>query len=941
MILLKITKRKHTIARTVLQTISNCIVTRQSNSQYIECLYVISKNFPLLMLENQSCIVELMDSLVQIPGQVANFLLDALIGLTKVSPTSRDHLIILLRKSLYARSTDTRQMAVNGFLKLITNLKVSNLVALSQSNMSSGSFSSGHSLYTQISMNISTQNCEASNFSNEALCLEVLGILKRCFMQQAEVKAQFYEGLFKAVCLNIELGIPVLDMIWFHFSQYYIMDEEQEIPLDFKKVALLKDAECILKEPLGKLIYTIGLITKKVSECDDNKENNTVIKFINILDSLCERMKNCELVHFELNDGTDLLDILPESQLKMHVLKEAMSVYEALIGYKIYSWDKHSQDQGKIIHSLYQGYSRLLHFAKNLSNSKKKDGQKKKTGKSGHNKTTQQTQADNTLKKDGQKGSFKVPETVMDFECITKSLHLLHEIEVPWTTNNQANVIKSKREFHQYIMQCTVHLVQATKRCKALDVSVKKMYYEYLTEVAVVLFERIVNRLNEFMEFDCPTSILAMECFHSIIRLVESQYSSNFEAFLIKILGERAFISNLGILVNVYQKLFEVDEEEASGESDIKKLSLIVINTLHTLANRIPSDSNTLSVQFFDWLKNFTYNNTIQSKVALPFIGLLFEVHNRYKITLTLLEQLSVSVGDTIGVITEEEHDSESFTIINESSLNQIVLSLCSTVKTILEDIDALIGRLKSEFSLINCPGVENLETKLENLKCKEQGACYHSCLVVSVLTNLSNLVIPAGNISDAIFKSVMLVFNTLTSLTKHFISRSSKTNLAFERARFERLVKLAGKQLAPAVYKFILHIEESQKQETQPTQSKKKVDSSTLKSRVLKETRLIPKVIYEIEQFGKCVIQLSNKTKVDLAKYVGQGVVRDFRIKELRAVLEEAGELAEEDSNLDDTLNSSDASIASQNRNNQENGRKEVVESDGESVPPSKRVKH
>lgn len=123
---------------------------------------------------------------------------------------------------------------------------------------------------------------------------------------------------------------------------------------------------------------------------------------------------------------------------------------------------------------------------------------------------------------------------------------------------------------------------------------------------------------------------------------------------------------------------------------------------------------------------------------------------------------------------------------------------------------------------------------------------------------------------------------------------------------RFEKIVKLAGKQLAPAVYKFILHVEGSQKQDTQTTQSKKKsVDSSALKSRVLKETRLIPKTIYEIEQFSKCIIQLSNKTKVDLAKYVGQGVVRDYRIIELEKVLEKAG--GSDNSSLDDSMHNED----------------------------------
>lgn len=85
-------------------------------------------------------------------------------------------------------------MAVNGFLKMITQLKLSNLVSLSQNSSCSGSFASGHSVYTQLSINKSTQTQGTSAFSNEALCLEILSILKRCFMQQAEVRSQLYEG---------------------------------------------------------------------------------------------------------------------------------------------------------------------------------------------------------------------------------------------------------------------------------------------------------------------------------------------------------------------------------------------------------------------------------------------------------------------------------------------------------------------------------------------------------------------------------------------------------------------------------------------------------------------------------------------------------------------------------------------------------------------------
>jgi len=40
---------------------------------------------------------------------------------------------------------------------------------------------------------------ETANGNNEAICLELLGVLRRCFMQQADVRLCLYEG--KAVTI--------------------------------------------------------------------------------------------------------------------------------------------------------------------------------------------------------------------------------------------------------------------------------------------------------------------------------------------------------------------------------------------------------------------------------------------------------------------------------------------------------------------------------------------------------------------------------------------------------------------------------------------------------------------------------------------------------------------------------------------------------------------
>ncbi|CAG9854126.1 unnamed protein product [Phyllotreta striolata] len=869
-ILLKIVKRKRKIASTIIQTLSMNIVSKQNVSQYIECLYLISRSMPLLILENQRNI----EDLLQITTDKQLF--DALIPLTKFSLTVRDNLLIYLRKGLYSRSSETVQISVSGFLKLLTNLKITDAVTLSQNSVQS--FSSGYSVFTQLSYK-TTQNT-VGNFNNEALCFQILNILNKCLMKQADIKSQLYEGLYDAVDFNAALGVPVLDLLWFHLEKY-IISEDTLPPVDFEKLITCKEAQAISAEPLGKLIFAGGLICAKVVEQEDNNSGN-VDKFIKVLDELSQKMVNCELVHFELDDGTDLLDDVPESQKKLLVLKEALCIYEALMGYKIYSWNEKSERQGLAVNSLFQGYNRLVQFSKSLSKPKKAGVKRKKNA----DKTTQETQ-ESASKKSSK--NIKLPDFLWNFQTVKKALELLYEPQLSWTTVSEANVVRTNKELHQHLMGTVLHLAQTSKHKKELDTAVKKLHFDHITAIATIIYKRIIKKLAEFTDFDAPTAVLAMECFNLLINLIINQYKNNLSSFLNTVaFDEQAqdLVKPLREIIQIYQEIYENEDFNDAVDLEMKKIPLIAINTLTTLVNEIPTSETDLSNNVLDWLKNFACNNTLTLKTSTAFVNLFFNTHLKYKVSLALLNSMSVSIREMIDVITEEEQTIESFKIINESSVHHIFLSLCNIVgKFILDDIDSIILRLKSEHSVLKFD--DNYENSKKNFKLKEKGVCCQLYFVVDILTNLANLQIPSGNLSESLFKSLILLYGSLSSLTKYFNSRFTKTD-TFQDARFEKLVRLSGKQLSPAIYKFILYLEENRK-DSQNTQAKKKaVDASALKSRVLRETRLIPTVIYEIEQFSKCVTQLSNKSKTDLSKYVGQGVVRDFRIMDLKETLKD-----------------------------------------------------
>ncbi|KAF8936189.1 hypothetical protein BGZ58_004476 [Dissophora ornata] len=65
----------------------------------------------------------------------------------------------------------------------------------------------------------------------------------------------------------------------------------------------------------------------------------------------------------------------------------------------------------------------------------------------------------------------------------------------------------------------------------------------------------------------------------------------------------------------------------------------------------------------------------------------------------------------------------------------------------------------------------------------------------------------------------------------------------------------------------------------------------SRQKAKILRESKLIPTLIYGVEQYERFVIQLSKKAKVNLTQFMRRSTARDFRIQ-----IQRLGDLGLED---------------------------------------------
>ena len=111
----------------------------------------------------------------------------------KCSTAFRDQTILVIRKGLFSPRIDTRRIAINGVLAMLKHFKI---------NSGLLSNTSTQQILSQSSAGLSQVVADVhggKSGSNESLCLELLGVLKRGLTQQAGVRMSLYQGFYDVI----------------------------------------------------------------------------------------------------------------------------------------------------------------------------------------------------------------------------------------------------------------------------------------------------------------------------------------------------------------------------------------------------------------------------------------------------------------------------------------------------------------------------------------------------------------------------------------------------------------------------------------------------------------------------------------------------------------------------------------------------------------------
>ncbi|KFP13470.1 Fanconi anemia group I protein, partial [Egretta garzetta] len=879
-ILLETFKVHEPIRSDILEQVLNRVLTKAASpvSHFIDLLSNIVVSAPLVLQTSSSKVTETFDNLSFLPINTVQGLLRAVQPLLKVSMSVRDSLILVLQKAIFSRQLDARKAAVAGFLLLLRNFKVLGSLSSSQCSQAIGA--------TQVQADV---HACYNSAANEAFCLEILGSLRRCLSQQADVRLMLYEGFYDVLRRNSQLASSIMETLLSQIKQYYLPQPDLLPPLKLEGCIMAQGDQIFLQEPLAHLLcciqhclawYKSTVPLRQGAEDDDEEEEEDVgfeQNFEEMLESVTRRMIKSELEDFELDKSADF-SLSSGVGVKNNIYAiQVMGICEVLIEYN-FNIGNFSKNKFEDVLGLFTCYNKLAEILKE---------------KAGKNKSTLVN---------------KTARSFLSMGFVSTLLTALFRDNAQ-THEESLAVLRSSTEFLRYAVSVALQKVQQLEETGQTDgpdgQNLEKMFQNLckITRVLLWRYTSIPTVVEESGKKKGKSiSLLCLEGLLRIFNTVQQMYTARIPQFLqaLDITDGDAEETD----INVTEKAaFQIRQFQVSttvccnsAEDDFNSKEMQSLITVLSTLSKLLDPASQQFLQFLTWTVKICKENALEDIACCKgLLSLLFSLHALYKSPVSLLRELAQDIHACLGDIDQDiEVESRShFAIVNaKTAAPTVCLLVLGQADKVLEEVDWLIKRLTSLASDTS----EESSQASNQTQALEKGVILQLGTLLTVYHELVQTALPAGSCVDTLLRSLSKTYAILTSLIKHYIQACRSTSNTIP-GRLEKLVKLSGSHLTPQCYSFITYVQNIHSESlsfAEEKKKKKKEDEaaaiSTVMAKVLRETKPIPNLIFAIEQYEKFLIHLSKKSKVNLMQYMKLSTSRDFRINAsmLDSVLQE-----------------------------------------------------
>ncbi|NXK55670.1 FANCI protein, partial [Chauna torquata] len=864
----------------ILEQVLNRVLTKAASpvSHFIDLLSNIVVSAPLVLQNSSSRVTETFDNLSFLPIDTVQGLLRAVQPLLKVSMSVRDSLILVLQKAIFSRQLDARKAAVAGFLLLLRNFKILGSLSSSQCSQAIGA--------TQVQADV---HACYNSAANEAFCLEILGSLRRCLSQQADVRLMLYEGFYDVLRRNSQLASSIMETLLSQMKQYYLPQPDLLPPLKLEGCIMAQGDQIFLQEPLAHLLcciqHCLAWYKSTVHLCqgaedeeeEEEEEEGFEQNFEEMLESVTRRMIKSELEDFELDKSADF-SLSSGVGVKNNIYAiQVMGICEVLIEYN-FNTGNFSKNKFEDVLGLFTCYNKLSEILKE---------------KAGKNKSTL---------------GNKIARSFLSMGFVSTLLTALFRDNAQSHEESLA-VLRSSTEFLRYAVSVALQKVQQLEETGHTDgpdgQNPEKMFQNLckITQVLLWRYTSIPTVVEESGKKKGKSiSLLCLEGLLRIFNTVQQLYAARIPQFLqaLDITDGDAEEADINVTekaaFQIRQFQRSLVNQFSSAEDDFNsKETQLLVTVLSTLSKLLDPASQQF-LQFLTWTVKICKENALEDiSCCKGLLTLLFSLHVMYKSPVSLLRELAQDIHACLGDIDQDvEVESRShFAIVNaKTAAPTVCLLVLGQADKVLEEVDWLIKKLTS----LGSDTSEDSSQAANQTQALEKGVILQLGTLLTVFHELVQTALPAGSCVDTLLRSLSKTYTILTSLIKHYIQACRSTSNTVP-GRLEKLVKLSGSHLTPQCYSFITYVQNIHSESlsfAEEKKKKKKEDEaaavSTVMAKVLRETKPIPNLIFAIEQYEKFLIHLSKKSKVNLMQYMKLSTSRDFRINAsmLDSVLQE-----------------------------------------------------
>ncbi|KAG0630407.1 hypothetical protein M758_1G176000 [Ceratodon purpureus] len=879
------------------------------------------------MLDHGSRLKECLDYFTFLPSNPASSIIRALCPLFQLSRDLQDYTILVLRKSMFSREESTRMIAAEGLLDLIIADKQSrvhlnrNSESESWLRMSMSEASSSQSVSQQVPR-------RGLSGRNKNLLQELLGLLRRCLSQQVCVREILYKRLPGLLLMDPASAEEVFDLVWSHFRHFFEEKEDGAVILKLNDCVVIRNMNLHLEEPFDHLlacVYQLLTLQPQKAPGEDSSTAGDAFGFTFSEDQDKSQLSSGELLgsafskirkavqssslgDFKLDRTENFSLETVEGERKLEQGRLFLGVLEVLIDAAVSELTRTEEESRKneikqelksylsLFDTLYQIVNQKQHVkaAKHLfksgSTTKPPSGRGRKPKEAG-------AQAGNAGQ--GKQVKFAVPRAVLERRvpflsgsCIAYLLHTAAEEDdltlLPFALSSCFRYLKgiasapvvgkdgpTSIELHDHDWKVVANPLFRIILTNKTETATPHSPIENPQEKpkkgrkpSEDLAEGPMLNAVKSLDALCRTA-LQRDCLPGILR----EISLDFNPEAIDEAPDSSNVCAFGILEGLDGKLLNhwISKHiqplilELLDRSQFKEIEVLA-KLLLLLGRKLPPPMMKKQAM---WVTNFCKEKSVSNVgAASALVDLALSLKNPPE-DLALAREFSSELLKLMRIDESQVQDASlDYPIIENTTKTALAGLLLQNGEKVLKDMEWLVTKIKALKPVRRSENRNTMAGFLATPRRLQLEEVLHTRMeaVVFMLSDFCSMSL-TGAMAEHFLKFATHLYKCLAASTKMCIATKGFIQMTPSN-RFQKLAEVACTKLTAPLYMFMAVMQRDQ-------------NENQSSSKIRREGRTIPNLIYHIEDYERYLIQLSRITKVNLMRHAKRSTARDFKIQD------------------------------------------------------------